>query len=459
MMTSSLKLDARAERRTVLACGLGTMLEQFDFAIYGLAAALVFPSVFFPESSPLAGALMAFAGYAVGFLARPVGGIFFSHFGEKHGRKWVLVSTLFLMGGATFLIGCLPGHQTIGLLAPILFTLRLAQGFGAGAEQAGGATLLTESAHIGKRGRRASVVMIGAAAGTVIGTLFFAVIQWFMPKHMFIDWGWRIVFWLSILITFAAWIIRQKMSESPVFQQMQKNTEVNKATSAPLSTAVKSGWKRILLVAAMNWGPNTQSYTVQTFFVTFVTAHVLVPGTSDFVDKSTITDIQLIGALVGMVSAYFWGRMSDHFGRKPIYILIAASGIFLPFIYFTALSSGTVFFMAFAVCLGYWFAAYGNVGVQMAYFPELFGTRYRYTGVTLARELSSVLGGGIAPMISSALLLAFDMWWPVALYMAFTMMCTTIASFYAPETLDRDLTMLHDAVDGEAHTAKEHLIA
>ncbi|MFC5281616.1 MFS transporter [Arcanobacterium canis] len=459
-MTSSLKLDARAERRTVLACGLGTMLEQFDFAIYGLAAALVFPSVFFPESSPLAGALMAFAGYAVGFLARPVGGIFFSHFGEKHGRKWVLVSTLFLMGGATFLIGCLPGHQTIGLLAPILlFTLRLAQGFGAGAEQAGGATLLTESAHIGKRGRRASVVMIGAAAGTVIGTLFFAVIQWFMPKHMFIDWGWRIVFWLSILITFAAWIIRQKMSESPVFQQMQKNTEVNKATSAPLSTAVKSGWKRILLVAAMNWGPNTQSYTVQTFFVTFVTAHVLVPGTSDFVDKSTITDIQLIGALVGMVSAYFWGRMSDHFGRKPIYILIAASGIFLPFIYFTALSSGTVFFMAFAVCLGYWFAAYGNVGVQMAYFPELFGTRYRYTGVTLARELSSVLGGGIAPMISSALLLAFDMWWPVALYMAFTMMCTTIASFYAPETLDRDLTMLHDAVDGEAHTAKEHLIA
>mgnify|MGYP000005739850 FL=1 len=454
-MTSTVELDARAERRTVIACGLETMLEQFNFAVYGLAAALVFPSVFFPESSPLAGALMAFAGYAVGFLARPVGGIFFSHFGERHGRKWILVTTLFLMGGATFLIGCLPGHQTIGLFAPILlFTLRLAQGFGAGAEQAGGATLLTESAHIGKRGRRSSVVMIGAAAGTVVGTLFFAVVQWLMPKQVFIDWGWRLVFWLSILITLAAWIIRQKMSESPVFQEMQKNTEVNKAAAAPLETAVKSGWKRILLVAAMNWGPNTQSYTVQTFFVTFVTAHVMIPGTTDFVDKSTITDIQLVGALVGMVSTYFWGRMSDCFGRKPMYILIAAAGIVLPFVYFTALSTGTVLLMGFAVFLGYWFAAYGNVGVQMAYFPELFETRYRYTGVTIARELSSVLGGGIAPMISSALLLTFDMWWPVAVYMAFTMLCTTIASVFAPETLDRDLTLLHDAVNGEAHTAK-----
>lgn len=450
------QLERRAERRTVVACGLGTMLEQFDFAIYGLAAALVFPAVFFPDSSPLAGSLMAFAGYAVGFLARPIGGIFFSHLGERFGRKWVLVTTLFLMGGATFLIGCLPGHAAIGVAAPILlFVLRLAQGFGAGAEQAGGATLLTESARIGKRGGRASVVMVGAAAGTVFGTLFFAAIQWFMPAEMFVSWGWRLVFWLSILVTVAAWIIRRKMNESPVFQEMQKNTEVNKAAAAPLSTAVRSGWRRILLVAAMNWGPNTQSYTVQTFFVTFVTAYVLIPGTDQFVDKSTITDIQLVGAVVGMISAFVWGALSDRFGRKGLYLLIAAAGVVLPFVYFAALSTGTVLMMGLAVCLGYAFAAYGNVGVQMSYFPELFGTRYRYTGVTLARELSSMLGGGIAPMICSALLIAYGTWIPIAIYMSTAMACTVIATALAPETRDRDLTLLHDARPGEAGTAHE----
>ena len=399
---------------------------------------------------------MAFAGYAVGFLARPIGGVVFSHFGERYGRKWVLVSTLFLMGGATFLIGCLPGHRVIGVAAPILlFILRLAQGFGAGAEQAGGATLLTESARIGKRGGRASVVMIGAAAGTVFGTLFFAAIQWIMPSEMFHSWGWRLVFWLSLLVTIAAWVIRKKMNESPVFQAMQTNTEVNKAAAAPLSVAVKSGWRRILQVAAMNWGPNSQSYTVQTFFVTFVTAYVVIPGTDEFVSKSTITDIQLGGALIGMMTAYFWGRLSDKIGRRAPYLLIAAAGVVLPFVYFAALSTGTVVMMAIAVSLGYAFAAYGHVGVQMAYFPELFGTRYRYTGVTLARELSSMLGGGIAPMVCSALLLVFDMWLPIAIYMAVTMAVTFTATLFVPETKDRDLTLLHDAVAGEAGTAHD----
>jgi len=441
-------------RRAALAGGVGTMLEQFDFAIYGLAAALVFPSVFFPEADPLAGSLMSFLGFGVGFLARPLGGLVFAHFGEKFGRKWVLVTTLAIMGAATFLIGVIPSYAAIGIFAPILlFVLRLVQGLGAGAEQSGSATLLTETARPGSRGRLSSTVMMGAAAGTVVGTFAFAALQWFMPEEMFLAWGWRIIFWFSLLITFAAWLIRRHLTESPVFTELKESTKDIEEEAAPLVQAVKHGWKRIALVAIMNWGPNTNSYTVQTFFVTFVTTQVIAHGTDDFFPRSTITDIQLIGAIFGIISAFAWGYISDKVGRKPIYLLIAAIGVIMPFVYFNLLNTGVVWMVALAVVLGYIFAAYGNVGVQMSYFPELFGTRYRYAGVTVAREISSVIGGGFAPMICSWLLLQFGNWIPLAIYLAFTMVCTVVASWLVPGTVDRDLSIKTDAVDGEARTA------
>ncbi|WP_198587384.1 MFS transporter [Brevibacterium epidermidis] len=441
-------------RIAVAAGGVGTMLEQFDFAIYGLAAALVFPQVFFPEADPLAGSLMSFAGFAVGFFARPLGGVIFSHYGEKFGRRWTLVTTLIIMGSATFAIGLVPTYGAIGIAAPILlFSLRLFQGLGAGAEQSGSATLLAETVRPGTRGRLSSTVMAGAAAGTVLGTLVFAMLQWFMTEEAFISWGWRVVFIFSIVITIGAWIVRRHLAESPVFVELQESTEDLKKDAAPLSLAVKFGWKRILQVAVMNWGPNTNSYTVQTFFVTFVTTGVLLSGTDELFPRSTITDIQLVGAVIGMISAFAWGFLSDRFGRKPIYLLIAGIGAIMPFVYFNLLETGIVWLVALAVALGYIFAAYGNVGVQTSYFPELFGTRYRYAGVTLAREISSLVGGGVAPLICSWLLLQFGSWIPLAIYMAFTMLCTFLTSLWVPETVDRDLSLRNDAVSGEAHTA------
>jgi MFS family permease len=449
--------DARSKKNiriAVIAGGFGTMLEQFDFAIFGLAAALVFPGVFFPEADPLAGSLMSFAGFAVGFFARPLGGVIFSHYGEKLGRRWTLVVTLMIMGVATFLIGLVPSYKSIGVAAPILlFAMRLVQGLGAGAEQSGSATLLTETVRPGTRGRLSSTVMSGAAAGTVLGTLVFSVLQWVMDEEAFVSWGWRIVFWFSAVITLCAWIVRRKLAESPVFVQLQNSTEDLHAEKAPLVQAVKFGWKRIAQVAIMNWGPNTHSYTVQTFFVTFVTAHVFLSGTSDAFPRSTITDIQLIGAVVGMFAAFFWGFMSDKFGRKPIYILIAAAGVILPFVYFNLLETGVAWIVTVAVVLGYIFAAHGNVGLQTSYFPELFGSRYRYAGVTLAREVSALVGGGIAPFICAWLLLQFGSWIPLAIYLAVTMLCTVLASVWVPETVDRDLALPHDAVKGEAGTA------
>lgn len=457
-MVDSAYAKARSKkniRNAALAGGVGTMLEQFDFAIYGLAAALVFPAVFFPEADPLAGSLMSFAGFAVGFLARPLGGLVFAHFGEKLGRKWVLVTTLAIMGAATFLIGIIPTYASIGIAAPILlFSLRLFQGLGAGAEQSGSATLLAETARPGSRGRLSSSVMMGAAAGTVLGTLVFSVLQWVMSEETFMAWGWRIVFWFSILITVAAWLIRRHLSESPVFVELKESTSDLKEEAAPLAQAMKFGWKRIAQAAIMNWGPNTNSYTVQTFFVTYVTTQVYLNGTDELFPRSTITDIQLIGAVVGIISAFTWGFISDKYGRKPMYLIIAGIATVMPIVYFNLLDTGVVWMVGLAVALGYVFAAYGNVGVQMSYYPELFGTRYRYAGVTVAREISSLIGGGIAPMICSWLLLQYGTWIPLAIYMGFTMLCSFLTTLWVPETVDRDLSITTDAVPGEAHTAK-----
>lgn len=447
-------------RRAAVAGGVGTALEQFDFAAYGLAAALVFPAVFFPGDDPLAGALKSFAAYAVGFCARPLGGFIFAHFGEKHGRRWVLFGTLALMGAATFLIGVIPSHAQIGVAAPImLFILRILQGAGAGAEQAGSATLLTETAKKGRRGRLSSSVMIGAAGGTVLGTAVFAIIQALTNDAQFESWGWRIVFWLSILVTVGAFLIRRHLAESPIFAELKQSAGEAEREKAPLAQALRYGWKPILRCFFMNWGPNTNSYTVQTFFVTFVTTSVVIgtkPGGGDlFFPKGTITDIQLVGAIIAMGSAFCWGFLSDKIGRKPVTVALAGAGIVLPFVYFSLLNTGVTVLVGLAVILGFIFAAYGTVGAQMSYFPELFGSRCRYAGVTIAREVSAVVGGGVAPFICAALLEHYHTWVPLAIYTGFTMLCALAASLMAPETLDRDLTISTDAVPGEAHTATD----
>jgi MFS family permease len=336
----------------------------------------------------------------------------------------------------------------------LLVLLRLLQGFGAGAEQAGGATLLTESAQPGRRGRLASFVMVGAACGTAFGTLLFALLQFLFGQQHFAQWAWRIVFWLSALVTVAAFVIRRHLDESPVFEEMKHNAENRKAQAAPLKVALTKGWPRILQVFLMNWGQNTQSYIVQTFFVTFVTTMVLVPGSAvTHFSKGTITNIQLIGALFGMFTAYMWGRLSDSFGRKKPYLVVAGLCVVLPFVYFPIMETGQTWLVLIAVLLGYLTAAYGAVGIQMSYFPELFGSRYRYAGMTIAREVSAVIGGGIAPFVCTALLAKFHIWIPLAIYMAVLGLIAFASACTVPDTANRDLTLLEDAKPGEAQIA------
>lgn len=440
-------VDAAAEqqpdqanvRRAAWAGLVGTALEQYDFVIYGTASAIIFNTIFFPNVSPAIGIISSFGAYAVGFGARPLGGLFFSRFGDRLGRKWVLVSTLFLMGIATFAIGLLPTYAQAGIWAPILLVAcRFLQGFGAGAEQAGGVVLLAETAAKGRRGRFSSLIFVGAAAGTAIGAVVWILVQ-MLPEEALLSYGWRLVFFSSIFVTIAAYIIRRRLKESPIMAELQNDAQVEERKQSPVAEVFKYGRRGLLRVFFMNVGANAHSYIFQTFMGAYLITYLNVDAT--FVPK-----VLFIGALFACVSAVVAGILSDKFGRRPIYLSITLFLLVFPFPAFMMLNSGSTFWMAVVIILGFIFAAQGTVGVQAAYFPELFGSRYRYAGVALGREFSAVFGGGIAPLICSALVTwASGSWWPVAIYMMLMMAITVIATAMSPETRDRDLRLKEDA--------------
>ncbi|WP_030253130.1 MFS transporter [Streptomyces violens] len=431
--------DPRTVRRAALAGLIGTALEQYDFVIYGTASALVFSELFFAGSSPAVGILASFGTYAVGFAARPLGGLFFSRYGDRLGRKWVLVATLLLMGGSTLAIGLLPTYAQAGVLAPALLVLcRMAQGFGAGAEQSGGSTLLTETARKGHRGVLAAMVMTGAALGTALGAAAWAAVQ-LLPDDALMAWGWRLVFASSILVTVGALVIRRRLHESPVFEELKAQQA---KPSSPVGEVLRGGRRPLLLVMFMSLGVSAQSYTYQVFMASYMITTVGV-------DPGLVPQVLLIGALCGGVAALCTGRLSDRFGRRPVSTAIMSALIVLPAPSFVALNTGSTVAITVVVILGFIFAAHGAVGVQMSYFPEMFGARYRYAGVTLGREFSSVLGGGVAPLICAGLITAFSgSWIPVAAYMMLMGLISLIAVRLSPETVDRALTDPVDATAG-----------
>ncbi|OZD04302.1 MFS transporter [Rhodococcus sp. 06-235-1A] len=432
------KHDPTAVRRAAWAGLIGTTLEQYDFVIYGTASALIFNKLFFPNISPAAGIIASFSAYAVGFLARPLGGLFFSRYGDRLGRKWVLVATLMLMGGATMAIGLLPTFEQVGLLAPVLLVLcRFFQGFGAGAEQSGGATLLTETAEIGKRGRLAALVMTGAALGTALGAIAWILAQ-LLPDDQLMSWGWRMVFLSSILVTIAAFIIRRKLNESPVFQELKAAQERPKA---PVKEVFANGKRPLFIVMFMTVGISAQSYTYQVFMASYMKNDIGV-------DPTFIPKVLLIGAICGGIAAWGFGWLSDKVGRKPVYIGIVSLLVVLPIPTFMALNTGSHTLITLVMIIGFILACQGAVGVTMSYFPEMFGARYRYAGVTLGREFASVFGGGIAPLLCAALITAFSgSWVPVAVYMMIMAISVLVAASFAPETRDRDLTDPANATD------------
>lgn len=431
-------VDQKNLRRAAWAGGIGTALENFDFTIFGTASAIIFSKIFFSSLSPASGMLASFGVLFIGFFARPVGGLFFSKYGDRLGRKFVMVATLFLMGTATFAIGLLPTYAVAGIWSPILLLMvRFLQGFGAGAEQASGIVLLTETAPKGKRGRYSSLVFVGAAAGAAMGAIVWILVQ-MMPKEALMSYGWRLVFFSSIFVTFAAWVIRRRVSESPVFQEL-KVEGVVKSEVSPVGDVWKHGKKHLARIFFMNIGANAHSYIFQVFIGGYLITWL-------HVDAKLIPKFLLIGALCACISAVVFGILSDKYGRKRMYLIVTGFLALFAFPAFMLLNTGNLVLICLVIVVGFMIASQGTVGVQAAYFPELFGSRYRYAGVALGREFSSVFGGGLAPFICAALITwAAGSWWPVAIYMVVIMGITFCVTLLAPETVDRDLLLEEDA--------------
>jgi MFS family permease len=425
------RVDRRNLRTAAWGGLIGTALEQYDFVIYGTATAIVFNQIFFPNAEPAVGVIAGFATYAVGFLARPLGGLFFSRYGDRLGRKFVLVATLFLMGISTFLIGALPSYEQVGVLAPVLLVvLRLLQGFGAGAEQAGGVVLLTEAAPQAQRGRYASLVFLGAAVWILVQLL---------PDEQVLSWGWRLVFFSSVFVTLAAYVLRRKLRDAPVFEQAKREQEQERErTDSPIKSVFTVGRRPFLRTFALNIGGNTQSYIFQVFMGSYLIQTVGV-------DRRLVPQALLVGALFGCVSAFVAGVLTDRFGRRPVIITVAAFLVVFPAPAFLMLETGNTALIVLVIVLGFVFAAYGTVGSQAAAFAELAGSRYRYAAVALAREFSAMLGGGIAPLLSGVLVQWLAGWVGVVIYMTAIMLITLVTAIRMPETRGRDLKLVADA--------------
>ncbi|MCF2707332.1 MHS family MFS transporter [Arcanobacterium haemolyticum] len=424
---------------TIVSIWLGTTMEYVDFALYGLAAGLVFGDVFFPEQTPIVALLASFATWAVGFIARPIGAIILGKVGDVHGRKFVLVITVSLMGLSTTAIGLLPTYEKIGFWAPLLLVfLRVCQGFGAGAELSGGAVMLAETAPTKHRGLIASLIGVGSNSGTLLASTLWLLVL-LLPKEDVIAWGWRIPFLLSIFVALLALLLRRTMKESPVFKAFQESKAEKIAEAEKAGKATKSGWKAFMVMLGLRIGENGPSYIAQGFLVGYVVKALDV-------SKSVPTTAVFIASILGFAVIPFSGWLSDRFGRRIVYRVYCLLLVLYGFPAFLLLESREPIIVGAVIVVGMCLASLGIFGVQAAYGVELFGVQHRYSKMAVAKELGSILSGGTAPMVASALLAATGSWIPLAIYFVVMAGIGLATTFVAPETRGRDLSSLEDAI-------------
>ncbi|OZM77078.1 MFS transporter [Pseudonocardia sp. MH-G8] len=414
----------------------GTAVEWYDFFLYGTAAALVFNKLFFPAEDPLVGTLLAFATYAVGFVARPLGAAVFGHYGDVLGRRATLIASLLLMGGSTFLIAVLPSYATIGIAAPIaLVVLRLVQGFALGGEWGGAVLLVAEHGGSERRAFWSAWPNVGPPLGNLLAAGVLAVLGTVLSPDAFLSWGWRIAFALSALLVVIGLWLRLYVAETPMFQAAQARREETAKRAMPLAAAVRHHWRQILLAALTRFGENAGFYIYSLFVITFVTEAL---GMS----SSTVLVAVMIGQALAVVAIPLFATWADRVGRRPIYIGASAATIVWAFAFFALLETGQSISIIVAVAGGLLiFAAYS--GVIGAFFAELFPTEVRYSGVSLAYNLASVLAGGLAPIIALALYKAFGTGFAVAVYLAVMGLISLVATLLAKETQNTDLAAVH----------------
>lgn len=435
----------RLAKRAALASLVGTAVEWYDYFIFGTASALVFGELFFPnEEDPIIGTLSAFAVFGVGFFARPFGGVLFGHFGDRFGRKSALITTLMLMGVSTFLIGLLPTTAQIGIWAPILLVvLRLLQGAGVGGEWGGAALVAVEYAPEGKRGAYGSFPQIGNAVGLVMSTSIFAAVSQ-LPDDQLLSWGWRIPFLLSAVLIAVGLFIRFRLTETPTFQAAQRQLEEQAAGAKekerlPLTELFARFRRPLLLAMGMRFGEAVFGYIILTIGLTFATNYTDIPRT-DVLVASTIA------AAFAIYTYYFFGKLSDRIGRRAVFIIGSVVGIVVTFPFFWILDADAILLMYVIYTVAYAIGVGAVYGVEPAFFSELFGTKVRYTGVSLAAQIPSILIG-LWPMAATALLAATDGDpWPIALITVVAIVIGLVCAVLAPETNRTDMTRV-----GEEH--------
>ncbi|MFD5620401.1 MFS transporter [Streptomyces yangpuensis] len=432
-------------RRVVAASLVGTTVEWYDFFLYGSAAALVFNELFFPESEPLVGTLLAFLTYAIGFAARPLGGLVFGHYGDRIGRKRLLVLSLLLMGGATFAMGLLPTHASIGVGAPVLLTLlRLIQGFALGGEWGGAVLLVSEHGDDRNRGFWASWPQAGAPGGNLLATGVLALLAAVQSDEAFLAWGWRIPFLLSgVLVMIGLWI-RISVSESPVFLEAQARAARRAADGVrakpPVTEVFRTNWRGVLTAIGTRLGENISYYVITAFLLVYVTSHLGLP-------KSDGLNAVLIGSAVHFAAIPAWGALSDRIGRRPVTLIGSVGMIGWAFAFFALLDSRSFPVIVAAVTVG--LLLHGAMyGPQAAFISEMFATEVRYSGASMGSQLASVVGGALAPIVAVALLKDYDSSVPVSIYLGAAAAVTTLTVLVAKETRGRSLAREHAPAAG-----------
>ena len=416
---------ARQARRVLAGSFIGTTFEWYDFFIYASAAALVFGPLFFPNVSEFAGQLAAFSTFAVGFIARPLGGVIIGHYGDRIGRKSMLVLCLMSMGLATILIGLLPTYEQIGIWAPILLVLlRVVQGFGIGGEWGGAVLMAVEYAPPNRRGFYGGFVQIGVPAGVILSNLaFLGVVTW-VPEEHFMTWGWRIPFLLSAILVIVGLVIRLQIEETPIFAEAQQKAP--KQEKVPAMEVLRHHWKRVILGALTFSGTSMLGYVLIAYILSYGVKQLEMP-------RVTMILLVLMASTVWLVTCLFFAAMSDRLGRRRVYIGGAIVGMLVAFPFFMLMDTRNVWLMSLALIL-LTLPLAAMYSPLAALFSELFPTRLRYTGSSLGYQLGTVLGGAFVPVIASSLYQAFGTSTAISAYIFCSILVGFIAVQFIPET-------------------------
>jgi len=423
-------------RKVALTSLTGTSIEWYDFFLYGAAAGLVFPKLFFGEASPTTALILSFLTFAAGFIARPVGGIIFGHFGDLIGRKKTLVIALMLMGISSTLIGLLPTYEMIGISAPILLTLlRFAQGIAIGGQWGGAMLLVTENAPKEKRGYYGAYAQAGAPVGVILANLAFITVSAFTNEESFLSWGWRIPFLASFLLIVISLYIQLRLEDTKAFKELEalkeQNTEAPPAfKSSPILEALKKYPKRISLAAGAFLSVQVTFYILIAFLLAYGVE------TTDLSRDDLLTAV-LIGSAIMVPTQFFFSSYSDRNGRRGIFMTGAALTALWAFAIFPLTGTGDFFYVVIAITFGLMFLGM-MYGPQAAFFAELFSTEVRYSGASLGYQLGAIIGGSFAPIIATLLWKNYDIFW-VSVYIAIASIISLISVYLLTETFQKNL--------------------